>query len=294
MLGSNQVYDFGDNVLVVLDTATGADVCPIMHERFQDVKLDVGGGKSFLRSQPDTCVAKLACGHTFSLLGIMYQFVLVDMRCPLCRQGPCKRTKISQIPHGWRQCMGVKLRSMQAEEKDELEVRTLLLLKHPTVILYYTYSRTNITCVLVLKQAADAEVARSLQLEEDSPLSMLTEDSIVNMTVYMFDRARTIHFQSYELSRIHGGMQFCLLERETSNIIEVLQSTRSDSLRITVHSRTPGGIPVELANSPVIPSSVLSSSTVDLVFETPRTSMVIRRSSTGISFYLDAIQSDEV
>jgi hypothetical protein len=224
----------------------------------QDVQLDIASDKPFLRSQPDTCVAKLSCGHNFSLLGIMYQFVLVDMRCPLCRHGPCKRTKVSHIPYGWRQCMGLKLRTMLSADRDELE-------------------------------AVDAEVARALQLEYESPVSILTEDSLVNMTVYMFDNARTIHFQSYELSRVHGGMGFCLSEQDTSNIVNVLDSTRSDAVRFIVHSRTPGGIPVELANSPVIPATVLYSTTVDLVFDTPHSSMIFRRSSTGTSIHFDVL-----
>jgi hypothetical protein len=115
----------------------------------------------------------------------------------------------------------------------------------------------------------DAEVARGLQEEED----FLTEDSVVNMTVYMFDNARTIHFQSYELSRVHGGMEFCLSEQETSNVLSVVESTQSDGVRFTIHSRTAGGVPLELANSPVVDATNLVEGTTDLVFETDSTSM---------------------
>jgi hypothetical protein len=87
MRAGEQVYDFGGGVVVVLDNTTSDDMCPIMHEKIHEVDLEIATGKSFLRTQPHTCGATLPCGHRFSLLGIMYQFVLVDMRCPLCRAG---------------------------------------------------------------------------------------------------------------------------------------------------------------------------------------------------------------
>jgi hypothetical protein len=40
-VGSDQVYNFGAGVVVVLDTANGNDMCPIMQERFQDVQLEI-------------------------------------------------------------------------------------------------------------------------------------------------------------------------------------------------------------------------------------------------------------
>jgi hypothetical protein len=100
-------------MVVLIDTVASAGcsdthICPILHEPFNDIELDIAKGKSFLAKQEDVCVATLPCGHRFSLLGIMYQFVLVDMRCPLCREGSTASASISHIPHAWRACMTEK------------------------------------------------------------------------------------------------------------------------------------------------------------------------------------------
>jgi len=81
---SGKVYDFGDGVIVGLETVSGAgcvasDTCPIMLERFEDVELEVAPGKPFLPRNRELCVASLVCGHKFSILGIMYQFVMSGM-----------------------------------------------------------------------------------------------------------------------------------------------------------------------------------------------------------------------
>jgi hypothetical protein len=238
------VYDFGEGIIVHIDkidnaARVGTELCPILHERFEDVELDIAKGKSFLSKNPDICVATLECGHRFSLLGIMYQFVLISMKCPLCRDGVDKCCGINHIPHSWRKCMSLKKKAMISEDRDELE-------------------RMN------------TEVAQELQ---DSILSTLAEDGRVNMTVYMFvtntesGAQRTIIFQNYELIRQQGGMLFVLSSSETSNIINSIRDTISESIRVTIHYRNTGGIPIELANTPVIPISSLRVGTEDLVFD---------------------------
>ena len=193
-VGDQIMYTFGE-VAIRLDAAdaSGTDMCPIWQERFQDVDLDIAKGKSFLKKQPEICVATLPCGHRFSALGIMYHFVLLDMRCPLCRDGVHKRARISSIPHAFRGCMRSKLRSMKEEERVERD-------------------NSDFETALQMQQRDEIEVA-----EWVSAIStMLTEDSRVNMTVYMFAASinglpvRTIHFQDFELLRVRGGMLFSL------------------------------------------------------------------------------------
>ena len=56
------------------------------------------------------------------------------------------------------------------------------------------------------------------------------------------------------------------LEQETQNIIDALRHTASESVRITVHCRTQGGHPIELANTPIIPATSCTAGTEDLAF----------------------------
>jgi hypothetical protein len=49
-------------------------------------------------------------------------------------------------------------------------------------------------------------------------------------------------------------------------VLDALSNTLSDSIRITVHSRTPTGSPVELANTPIILATSFQSGTEDLTF----------------------------
>jgi hypothetical protein len=57
-----------------------------------------------------------------------------------------------------------------------------------------------------------------------------------------------------------------LLCQETTTILDVLRHTASDSMRITVHSRTRGGSPIELANTPIILASSFTTGTEDITF----------------------------
>jgi hypothetical protein len=48
--------------------------------------------------------------------------------------------------------------------------------------------------------------------------------------------------------------------------MDAMRHTVSDSMRITVHARTPGGRPIELANTPIILTTTFSSMTEDITF----------------------------
>jgi hypothetical protein len=247
-----RVYDFGEGVLVHIDPSTSDELCPISHERFQDVELEIAKGKSFLPRNPDVCMATLECGHRFSLLAIMYQFVLVDMRCPLCRAGPSARARLAHIPHAFRKSMRVKGKAMRQEEKEEQE-------------------------------SSDAQTALDIDQEQDEwtlgVSNMILEENRVNMTVYMYSPAREglhgrlIHYQNHELLRVNGGMRFLLPVPETQDIIDALHNTHSDSIRISVHYRGNNGVPIELANTPVILTTLLDTQIADLIFDTADSSL---------------------
>jgi hypothetical protein len=218
-----------------------SDLCPIMHEKFNEVDLEIATGKSFLPRKPEISVATLSCGHKFSVLGIMYQFVLVGMRCPLCRAGVDGRAQIADIPNAWRECMKTKNQSMRTEEQREL-------------------NRLDEEASLQLQRATE---------QEDSISTFLTEDSLVHMTVYMFGESdmATVHYHTYELTRMSGGMLFTSSTDNISDIMNRIHDTRSVSVRITVHSRTMDGVPVELSNTSVILLEHLCTAD-DIVFHT--------------------------
>jgi hypothetical protein len=121
------------------------------------------------------------------------------------------------------------------------------------------------------QERIDSEAAIDLQT---SLSAMIAEDARVSMTIYMFATSvgdeistRSVHFQNYELLRVHGGMLFQLSTQETLNIIDTISHSASESVRVTVHTRSPGGAPMELANTPVFPVSALYHGTQDLVFD---------------------------
>jgi hypothetical protein len=243
------VYDFGQGVVVKLDTTTGVgftdeDVCPILQEPFQEVELDVLPGKSFVRNRPNLCVATLECGHQFSILGIMYQFAIVNMRCPLCRDGTSARAHIQHIPYAFRKCMGTKRKLVDNLERVE-------------------------------REEADAHIAHILEQEEGDYITpIIHETTSVNLTMYMFtntsteDLERSVHYQTFPLLRVHDTL-FYLPQEETTDLVEAIQNIGAVFIRMTIHCRSSDGIPTELANTPVMPISFFSMVSESTVFSVP-------------------------
>ena len=99
------------------------DVCPISREEFGvlcalPVKATVDScdtqsqaSESNSRNQPEPCfvpgqphlkIARLPCGHHFSILPLVKWLTIKNMRCPLCREGPDARLSIASLPRHLR------------------------------------------------------------------------------------------------------------------------------------------------------------------------------------------------
>lgn len=83
------------------------------------------------------------------------------------------------------------------------------------------------------------------------------------------------------------SMRFCLSEQETTNLLEAIDNTASDSVRVTVHSRGTEGVPMELANTPVIYTTAFGGNSTDLVFETSESSVAFRMNAHGLLGHIE-------
>lgn len=98
--------------------------CPIGMVPFDTVSIDcVGSDETFLKSHPDRCIAVLPCGHMFGALTLVYQAMVVSMRCPMCRQGINRRMRPSCVPQHLRSIFMQGLNKVMEEEAREEDDR---------------------------------------------------------------------------------------------------------------------------------------------------------------------------
>lgn len=57
----------------------------------------------FVPDQPHLKIARLPCGHHFSILPLVKWLTIKNMRCPLCREGPDARLSIASLPRHLRE-----------------------------------------------------------------------------------------------------------------------------------------------------------------------------------------------
>lgn len=100
-------------------SAEGWNECPVSLERFDSSEIDVLPGATFLPEHPKLCAGKLPCGHIIACLPLVMHMLVSDMRCPICRAGPCKRLYKKCLPKHLQQPLGRKVEAMRKEARDE-------------------------------------------------------------------------------------------------------------------------------------------------------------------------------
>lgn len=79
-------------------------------------------GLTFVQAEPHLRKITLACGHSFSAMGIIYYFCKKHMTCPLCRQGNQEaRMDISLLPDHIREVIQQQIVSQWQEERSDEE-----------------------------------------------------------------------------------------------------------------------------------------------------------------------------
>jgi len=109
-------------VQCTLSHTAGQETCHIFHSPTNDVEV-TGLPTALLlhekQGQPyDT--ATLRCKHTFNPSALFLHFLLTDMRCPVCRQGPEARMDITSLPTAIQSQFGLQLQAVR-ERVDMLE-----------------------------------------------------------------------------------------------------------------------------------------------------------------------------
>lgn len=100
-------------------SAEGWNECPVSLERFDSSEIDVLPGATFLPEHPSLCAGKLPCGHIIACLPLVMHMMVSDMRCPICRAGPCKRLYKKCLPSHLQQPLARKVDLMRREARDE-------------------------------------------------------------------------------------------------------------------------------------------------------------------------------
>tara|TARA_B100001094_G_C18188280_1_gene805351 strand:+ start:3016 stop:4218 length:1203 start_codon:yes stop_codon:yes gene_type:complete len=107
-----------------LSTANGEEICHIF--QMPTAEVDVPDLPRALRLHPrqthayDT--ATLACNHTFHPSALFLHFLLTDMRCPACREGPGTRMDVSCLPLAVQKHFKDKVKAVNKRtEQEEIE-----------------------------------------------------------------------------------------------------------------------------------------------------------------------------
>lgn len=105
---------------------SGTDVCPITQESFLEISNDQDEeAPVFYVKKPSLCIGRLPCGHHFSLMAIVKNFVLSSMRCPVCRHGIDYKAGLRSVPSHLRQeLQQIRARARQEqldEERQQLQ-----------------------------------------------------------------------------------------------------------------------------------------------------------------------------
>ena len=83
--------------------------CGIFHG--ESAELELGGlPEAWVVGGAAYCAAALPCGHTFHVSALAMHFLLGDMRCPMCREGPPGAMSTSCLPDSVRALFEVRVR----------------------------------------------------------------------------------------------------------------------------------------------------------------------------------------
>lgn len=100
--------------------------CPMALEPMATYDLPFAPGVTYVEAEPHLRKITLACGHSFSAMGIVYYFCKKHMTCPLCRQGNQEaRMDIGLLPSHIREIMQQHIISQWQEERSDEERENL-------------------------------------------------------------------------------------------------------------------------------------------------------------------------
>ena len=110
-----------------LSHTNGQALCHIFHSASNEVEIPELPATLVLHAQQtegyDT--ATLQCKHTFNPSALLLHFLLTDMRCPACREGPTAQMDVTSLPLALQSAFALKLQAVK--ERVEVEEQEQLL-----------------------------------------------------------------------------------------------------------------------------------------------------------------------
>lgn len=109
-----------DQKTVEFELVQSSELCSIMHEPIDEVRLDFVPAH-WSQAHPGHTGARLSCSHMFAVSALVYHWLRnKTVSCPVCRQGPSgKRLKPSAIPKDIRTPLLRKVRTEQRADAQE-------------------------------------------------------------------------------------------------------------------------------------------------------------------------------
>ena len=96
-------------------------ICPISQDLIAHSELDFLDGVSFVKGSPELRAMRIACGHEFSAMFLVYHWARSsNVKCPVCRAGdPCARLNLLRLPDHFRAPMCKRVRLERRKDAAE-------------------------------------------------------------------------------------------------------------------------------------------------------------------------------
>jgi len=106
------VSNLSEEVTVSLEEANKDDVCVLSQDLISTSTFDFENGledSHYFPDDPEICKAVLPCGHSFSLLLLMFHFLCNSMQCPTCRRVFGSKMSLDSVPSHLREAFQKRL-----------------------------------------------------------------------------------------------------------------------------------------------------------------------------------------
>ena len=116
----------GTSIALTISIPDAAEECPITSLSMSDpsgtddLHFLEADCRVFDRSRPMHTKATLPCGHSFSVLHLLYYWCKQNMRCPCCRDGIDNLARTDCLPYHVRHDMAQRIETLRREEAQEL------------------------------------------------------------------------------------------------------------------------------------------------------------------------------
>ena len=169
-----------DMCVVELSEAKDDEECPLSLFPINMDNLDfVGGNVVVLPAYPTLKKLTLSCGHSYGALRVLYHFMVLDMRCPLCRVGVRSKLRVSCLPSNVSRLFQAQLRkrSINVSGVERMKLRVTL----------HTHSGCIMSIMFdLVRVASEQHVTFYLPNYECTNLTSLFTDGVCRFSVRFY------------------------------------------------------------------------------------------------------------